>query len=118
MSEIGENIILRKDTGEELDILQKYVGFKARQDGILTINFRCPKEEIEAVTSFFQKFNFTEPLTYDIGNTGEVPCYYKGIAPLLEQKDNSGFPYFFLSVTLQEIKEEVEEEPPNCGCGF
>jgi len=118
MSEIEDNIILRKDTGEELDILQKFVGLKVRKDGIMSMNFRCPKEEMDKVISFFQKFNSTEPVTYDIGNTGEVNCYYRGMAPLLEKKDNAGFQYYFLSITLQERKEEREEEMPSCGCGF
>ena len=118
MSEISENIIFKKDSGEKVEILQKFVGLKARQDGILAINFRAPKENIDDVKNFFERFVDSEQLTYDIGDTGEVQCYFKGVSPLLKQKDNAGFEYFFLSVTLQEIKKEYDEDNyPSCGCG-
>lgn len=118
MSEISENIIFKKDSGEKVEILQKFVGLKARQDGILAINFRAPKENIDDVKNFFEGFLDSQQLTYDIGDTGEVECYFKGVSPLLKQKDDAGFEYFFLSVTLQEMKSECdEEEYPSCGCG-
>ena len=119
MSEISENIILKKESGEKIEVPQKFVGLKARQDGILAINFRTPKENIEDIKSFFEGFVDSEQLTYDIGNTGEVQCYFKGVSPLLKQKDTGGFEYYFLSVTLQELKKQYDElEYPSCdGCG-
>ena len=117
MSEISENIIFKKDSGEKVEVPQKFVGLKARQEGILTVNFRIPKENVEDVKNFFERFRDSQGLTYDIGNTGEVECYFKGVSPLLQQKDDSGFEYYFLSVTIQELKDEYEDEPPSCGCG-
>ncbi|MDR0912924.1 MAG: hypothetical protein LBM96_10030 [Methanobrevibacter sp.] len=117
MSEIDDNIIFKKDSGDVLDIPQKYVGLKMRQEGILTVNFRSPKEDMDKITKFFSGFTDSQPIIYNIGNTGDVKCYFKGIAPLLEQTDDAGFKYFFLSVTLQELKTTPEEEPPACGCG-
>jgi len=116
MSEISENIIFKKDSGEKVEILQKFVGLKARQDGILAINFRTSKENIDDIKSFFEGLVDSQQLTYDIGNTGEVQCYFKGISPLLKQKDSGGFEYCFLSVTLQELKKEYDDgEYPSCG---
>ncbi|KZX16304.1 hypothetical protein MBCUT_09170 [Methanobrevibacter cuticularis] len=105
MSEIDENIIFKKDSNEELDIAQKFVGLKLRQEGILTVNFRSPKEEMDEIKKFFDGLKASEHLIYNIGNTGDVSCYFKGVAPLLEQTDDTGFNYFFLSVTLQELNE-------------
>lgn len=106
MSEINDNIIFEKDSGEKVEILQKYVGLKARQEGILTVNFRTPPEIIDDIKTFFTGFKASEALIYDIGQTGKVKCYFKGIAPLLQRTDDTGFEYSFLSVTLQELKEE------------
>jgi hypothetical protein len=111
MSEIKENIIFKKDSGEKVEIPQKFVGLKLRQGGILTVNVRTPPEKIEDVKKFFEGFKALEPLSYDIGDTGEVKCYFKGIAPLLQQTDDTGFEYSFLSVTLQEIQPEEDNLP-------
>lgn len=117
MSEISENIAFKKDSGENIEVPQKFVGLKARQEGILTINFRIPKENVEDVKNFFEGFRDSQTLTYDIGNTGEVQCYFKGVSPLLQQKDEAGFEYYFLSVTLQELKDDYDDELPSCsGC--
>ncbi|RBQ24275.1 hypothetical protein ALNOE001_03140 [Candidatus Methanobinarius endosymbioticus] len=118
MSEISDNVTFRRDSGEKIEVLQKYVGLKARQEGILTVNFRTPPENIDEIKTFFTGFKASESLTYDIGETGEVKCYFKGMAPLLQQTDEAGFGYSFLSVTLQELQEEYDDdELPSCGCG-
>ncbi|MBZ9571296.1 hypothetical protein KQY27_07035 [Methanobrevibacter sp. TMH8] len=116
MSEISENIIFKRDSGEKIEVPEKFVGLKARQEGILTVNFRTPQENIEEIKNFFEGFKSSQPLTYDIGNTGEVQCYFKGVAPLLQQKDEAGFEYYFLSVTLQELKNnDADDDLPSCG---
>lgn len=43
--------------------------------------------------------------------------YFKGVAPLLKQIDETGFEYSFLSVTLQELKKDYDDDIPNgCSC--
>jgi hypothetical protein len=118
MSEIDENIIFKKDPGEKIAIPQEFVGLKAKKEGILTVNIRTPPEKMESITTFFNGLRGSEQITYDIGNTGEVECYFKGLAPLLQQTDDSGSEYSFLSVTLQELEDECEDpEISGCGCG-
>lgn len=117
MSDISENIIFKKDSGEELDIKQKYVGLKIRPHGIMTVNFRSPEEEMNRIKGYFENFRTLEPVKVDIGETGNIECYFKGVSPLLEKKDDGGLTYFFLSVTLQELKNN-EDEPQTGGCCF
>ncbi|MDR2967325.1 MAG: hypothetical protein LBU74_05205 [Methanobacteriaceae archaeon] len=117
MSDIAENVTFKRDSGDILNIDQKYVGLKARQNGILTVNFRSPEEEMNKIKYFFEGLMTSEPIKLDIGETGDIECYFKGISPLLEKKDGVGLNYFFLSVTLQELKE-FEEEPQTGGCCF
>lgn len=118
MSEISENIIFKKDTGGKIEIPQKFVGLKSRQEGILTVNFRTPEEYVEDIKNFFGGLQGSQFVTYDIGDTGEVQCYFKGVAPILQQTDESGFEYYFISVTLQELKKSFDDdELPTCnGC--
>lgn len=113
MSDIGENVIFKKDSGDILSINQKFVGLKSRKSGILTVNFRSPEEEINKAKRFFEGLQSFEMIKFNIGDTGDIECYFKGISPLLEQTDDAGFQYFFLSVTLQELKD-YDEEPPSC----
>jgi len=118
MSDITENVVFKRDSGEELDINQKYVGLKTRKNGVMTVNFRSPEEEINQVKSFFEGLMASEPIKLNIGGTGDIECYFMGISPLLEKKDGGILKYFFLSVTLQELKEFEEEEPETTGCCF
>lgn len=111
MSEISENIIFKKDPNEKIEIPQRFVGLKSRKGGILTVNIRTPQEHVEDIKNFFGKLQDSQSLTYDIGNTGEVECYFKGVAPLLQQKDETGYEYYFLSVTLQELNIDKDEVP-------
>jgi len=115
MSDITENIVFKRDSGEELLVNQKYVGLKTRMNGIMTVNFRSPEEEINKIKDFFYGVMTSEPMKLNIGDTGDIECYFKGVSPLLEKNDDISFKYFFLSVTLQELKE-YEEEPQIEGC--
>ena len=117
MSDITENILFKRDSGEELDINQKYVGLKTRQNGIMTVNFRTPEEEMNNVKDFFEGLTAMEPIKLNIGETGDFECYFKGVSPLLEKKNDIGLNYLFLSVTLQELKD-YDEEPQTQGCCF
>ena len=116
MCDITENVAFKRDSGDELEVNQKYVSLKARENGIMTVNFRSPEEEIMKVKNFFEGLNTLEPIKLNIGDTGNIECYFQGISPLFEKKDNGIFKYFFLSVTLQELKEL--EEPETGGCCF
>ena len=90
MSDISENVTLKKDSGEELVINQKYVGLKTRQNGIMTVNFRSPEEEMNRIKEFFEGFKSFEPIKLDIGETGDIECYFKGVSPLLEKTNDAG----------------------------
>ncbi|MDZ4172086.1 MAG: hypothetical protein U1C19_07945 [Methanobacteriaceae archaeon] len=118
MSKIHPNVIFKKDNAETISLQEKYVGLKSRPNGLLAVNFRTPEDEINNLKEFFESFQNDEPIKMDIGGTGDIECSFKGISPILEQKDTAGFTYFFLSVTLQDIKKmKTMEQPPNCGCG-
>ncbi len=118
MPEITPEVIFKKESGETVSLLEKFVRLQSRAGGLLTVNFRAPEEEMINIKEFFKLFQNDELVKIDIGGTGDIKCSFKGISPILEHKDETGFPYFSLSVTLQDqAKLNQPDEPPSCGCG-
>lgn len=119
-NEIGTNIIFKKQLGLNYEIDQKYVGLKMKENNILSFNFRVPGALKDEVESYFKRFKLGEPIMVDIGGTGDIKCDFKGISPVLKNKDE--FDQYFISATLQEDKQYDPLEEEKCetcsGCGF
>jgi hypothetical protein len=119
-NDIGTNIIFKKQLGLDYEIDQKYVGLKMKENNILSFNFRVPGILKDDVESYFKRFKLGEPILVDIGGTGDIRCTFKGISPVLKNKDE--LDQYFISATLQEDKtyDPLEEEKcETCsGCGF
>ena len=118
--EIGTTVLFKKQLGLNYEIDQKYVGLKMKENNILSFNFRVPGELKDEIEEYFRRFKLGEPILVDIGRTGDIKCDFKGISPVLKNKDE--FDQYFISATLQEDKtyDPVEEEKcDTCsGCGF
>ncbi|MDL2271336.1 hypothetical protein LJC03_05990, partial [Methanobrevibacter sp. OttesenSCG-928-I08] len=100
-----------------LDIDQKFVGLKMKENNILSVNFRVPGDIKDEIMDYFQRFKIGEPMSFDIGNTGDINCLFKGISPVVSNDDKG----YFISITLQEIKAKPQEESEGheChGCGL
>ncbi len=119
-NEIGTKVLFKKQLGLNYEIDQKYVGLKMKENNILSFNFRVPGNLKDEVESYFRRFKLGEPILVDIGGTGDIKCDFKGISPVLENKEKSD--QYFISATLQEDKtyNPIEEEKcETCsGCGF
>ena len=119
-NEIGTNIIFKKQLGLNYEIDQKYVGLKMKENNILSFNFRIPGSLKDEVESYFKRFKLGELILVDIGGTGDMRCEFKGLSPVLKNKDE--FDQYFISATLQEDKQYDPVEEEKCetcsGCGF
>ena len=119
-SDIGNNVIFKKQLGLNYEIDQKYIGLKMKENNILSVNFRVPGDLKDEVEDYFKRFKLGEPILVDIGGTGDIRCEFKGLSPVLKSKD--AVDQYFLSATLQEDKtyDPLEEEKcETCsGCGF
>jgi len=119
-NEIGTNVIFKKQLGLNYEIDQKYVGLKMKENNILSFNFRVPGALINEIEAYFKRFKLGEPILVDIGGTGDIRCDFKGISPVLKNKDEND--QYFLSATLQEDKQYDSIEEEKCetcsGCGF
>ena len=119
-SDIGNNVIFKKQLGLNYEIDQKYVGLKMKENNILSFNFRVPGDLKDEVEGYFKRFKMSEPILVDIGGTGDIRCEFKGLSPVLKSKDE--LDKYFISATLQEDKQYNPLEEEKCetcsGCGF
>ena len=106
--------------GLNYEIDQKYVGLKMKENNILSFNFRVPGNLIDEIEAYFKRFKLGEPIMVDIGGTGDIKCDFKGISPVLKNKNEMD--QYFISATLQEDKQYDPLEEEKCetcsGCGF
>lgn len=120
-NDIGNTVFFKKMLGLTYEINQSYVGLKMKENNILSFNFRIPLDMKDEVESYFKRFKIGEPIMVDIGGTGDIRCDFKGISPAVKQ-NKDGSEYYFISATLQEIKNIVPSEEEKCetcsNCGF
>mgnify|MGYP003550076905 CR=1 FL=1 len=88
-SDIGNNVIFKKQLGLNYEIDQKYVGLKMKENNILSVNFRIPGDLKDEVEGYFKRFKMGEPILVDIGGTGDIRCDFKGISPVLKNKNGT-----------------------------
>ena len=103
-------VIFKQEYGNELLVNQAYVRIRSKEDGIMSFNLRVPKDQITDIESYFKGFKIPEPILIDIACTGNIHCYFKGISPIIEKPD-----YSFISVTVQELKQEIVDEEQEIG---
>ena len=103
-------VIFKQEYGNELLVEQAYVRIRSKEDNMMSFNLRVPKEQITDIESFFKGFKIPEPILIDIACTGNIHCYFKGISPIIDKPD-----YSFISVTVQELKQEIVDEEQEIG---
>ncbi len=103
-------VIFKQEYGNELLVNQSYVRIRSKEDNMMSFNLRVPKEQINDIEAYFKGFKIPEPILIDIACTGNIHCYFKGISPIIEKPD-----YSFLSVTVQELKQEIVDEEQEIG---
>ena len=106
-----ECVIFKQEYGNELLVNQAHVGIRTKEDGMMSFNLRVPKDQIDDIESYFKGFKIPEPILIDIACTGNIHCYFKGISPIIEKPD-----YSFISVTVQELKQEIVDEEQENSC--
>ncbi len=103
-------VIFKQEYGNELLVNQAHVGIRTKEDGMMSFNLRVPKDQISEIESYFKGFKIPEPILIDIACTGNIHCYFKGISPVIEKPE-----YSFISVTVQELKQEIVDEEQEIG---
>lgn len=109
MVEREECVIFKQEYGKELLVDQQYVRIRSKEDKMMAFNIRTPTG-ITEIIEFFEGFKIAEPILIDIACTGNIHCYFKGISPVIEKPE-----YSFVSVLVQELKQEVVDEEQEIG---
>ena len=73
------------------------------KDQSMIINIIVPVEESTKVVEYFEEFNLGEDIQFNISDTGDFECTFRGISPVIDKNSYSSF-----SITVQE-KEPQEE---------
>ena len=103
-------VIFKQEYGNELLVEQSYVRIRSKEDNMMSFNLRVPKDQMENIETFFKGFKIPEPILIDIACTGNIHCYFKGVSPVIDKPD-----YSFISLTVQELKQEVVDEEQEIG---
>ena len=119
-SDIDNVVIFKKHLGLNFEIDQYYVGLKMKENKILVFDFSVPENLLMEIQNYFSKFKMQEPIKVDIGNTGDIICYFKGTSPVTFSM-NGNEKVCHIAVILQELEkippsdDEVCETCSNCG---
>lgn len=119
-SEISNIVLFKREDGDKFEFDDKYVGLKALKDDIFVFTVNAPQEVVGKSMIFFEGLKMFEPLKVDIGGTGDIPCYFKGVSPVVNKGEKVSPNSAFFTITLQELKNapNFEEEHECVNCGF
>ncbi len=122
MSDIDNVVVFKKQLGLNLVVEDRFVGLRVKENNVFAFNFVGPENLKDEVEKYFSKFKMQEPIKVDIGNTGDINCYFKGVSPVTENVVDN-IPVFNFTVYLQELeKSPSAAEEAGCeecsGCGF
>ena len=103
------NVLFIKNRGnskksiEKLEVDDKHVTIQSRTGGSVVVNFKGSESELMDIRDFFNGVNEVEPLTLNIGGTGEVDHYFRGISEIIPKESGD----YRLDVTLQFLSNTV-----------
>ncbi len=67
------------------------------KDQSMIINIIVPIEDSAKAMQYFEEFNLGEDIQFNIGNTGDFECIFRGISPMIDKEGYSSF-----SIIVQE----------------
>ena len=92
-----------KKSIEKLEVDNKHVSIQSRSGGSVVVNFKGSESKLKDISKFFNGVNEVEPLKLNIGGTGEVDHYFRGISEITSTTDGN----YNLNVTLQFLETTV-----------
>ena len=70
----------------------------------MIINIIVPIEESTKTLKYFEEFNLGEDIQFNISNTGDFECIFRGISPMIDKLGYSSF-----SITVQEKNPKSDQ---------
>lgn len=81
------------------------------KDQSMIINIIVPVEDSTKTVQYFEEFNLGEEIQFNIGNTGDFECIFRGISPMIDKKSYSSF-----SIIVQEKEPRHDELEVEADC--
>lgn len=108
---MGESTVLFRRSGgnkrigeDKFEVKDEYVRLQDKGQGLLVINFRAPKKNLEDIYEFFDNIDDMEPLYMNIDNTGEIEHYFRGVSPIKEEEEGELYKF---GVTVQHLRKLI-----------
>ena len=73
------------------------------KDQSMIINIIVPVGESTKTVQYFEEFNLGEDIQFNIADTGDFECIFRGISPVIDKQSYSSF-----SITVQEKDPKPE----------
>ena len=101
---------IKRSKVKELSINQN--GIKIYEKGeSMIINIVLPVEESMKVYNYFEDFNLGEDIQFNISNTGDFECIFRGISSIIDKDSFSSF-----SITVQEKYQRPDQLQVEADC--
>lgn len=81
------------------------------KDLSMLINIILPIEESEKSIKFFEEFKLGEEIKFNIANTGDFECIFRGISPVIDKNSYSSF-----TITVQDKNPRPDQLQVEADC--
>ena len=81
------------------------------KDQAMIINMVLPIEDSMKVYKFFEEFNLGEDILFNISNTGDFECVFRGISSVIDKDGYSSF-----SITVQDKYQRPDQLQIEADC--
>lgn len=81
------------------------------KDQSMIINIIVPVEDSTKTVEYFEEFNLGEDIQFNIANTGDFECIFRGISPVIDKASYSSF-----SIIVQEKNPRPDQLQVEADC--
>lgn len=101
---------IKRPRTKEVSINQNGVKIYEKNQSMI-INIVLPIEDSMKVYQFFEEFNLGEDIQFNISNTGDFECIFRGISSVIDKDSYSSF-----SITVQEKYQRPDQLQVEADC--
>ena len=94
---------IKNQRTKELSINLNGVKIYEKEESMI-INIIVPIEESTKTLKYFEEFNLGEDIQFNISNTGDFECIFRGISPMIDKLGYSSF-----SIKVQEKNPKSDQ---------
>lgn len=101
---------IKRPRVKELSVNQNGVKIYEKDQSMI-INIIVPIEDSTKTVQYFEEFNLGEDIQFNIGETGDFECIFRGISPVVDKQGYSSF-----SIIVQEKNPRPDQLQVEADC--